>query len=588
MKRKKKFSIRPLNWPFLLGLSITLLFFVGVTCFSAYTLHKEAMLLHCQTTLDDIEEAYENKAFSLSAIYADVFSSEDGERTLRKYFLHKSFAINEASLRGDLVNILSTMLASDNDIEWIALWNPDLGTNYCLYRNGSRLVELPADFPYAPQQTGYRLRGTWRWQDSNGTEKCSFVVQGGSIPAELNGSILIGYSLDAFERVLRRSTASENTEYLIVAGNEVVFDSSGKRYEQVYDPTWLSSGSGRQKDNDGNSWYISAYHNTGRDFWIAYMLPAAELFWQANEQTPTILAALVLFTGFVIVLYSTSNRRILRRVTDIQNGLVTIGENNLNHRLNCTARNDEFDVISDSINAMTERLQQSVEKEYEMRVRQVQLELSQIQARFNPHFLYNTLEIIRGKLFDNGDLETADYIEKLSRIFRNLTDSRPIVTIQTELAFCGQYAALLQLRFQNAVNVSYDVPDELNDCGILSNLIQPIIENYFVHAHDNTGDNGELVISCVPLQGEKLRIEVSNNGASLPVERLEEVNRNLKEPDLASKSYGLMSIAKRIKLFYGTEYGIHLENGDEEGVRVIIEIARMSLDKHTRKLMMIQ
>lgn len=105
-----------------------------------------------------------------------------------------------------------------------------------------------------------------------------------------------------------------------------------------------------------------------------------------------------------------------------------------------------------------------VEKEYELRPQQVQLALRQIQVCFNPYFLYNTLELIRGKLYEHGNVQSTSYPEKLSRIFRNLASSKSFASIQKEISFCTLYALLLELRYKIAVSISYDIASELPAC----------------------------------------------------------------------------------------------------------------------------
>ena len=268
----------------------------------------------------------------------------------------------------------------------------------------------------------------------------------------------------------------------------------------------------------------------------------------------------------------------------IHEGLDVIGGNHLDHRLSISMRGDEFDEIARHINSMTELLKISTEKEYEMRVRETAAELNSVQARFNPHFLYNTLEVVRGKLFASGDVETADYIEKLARIFRNLTDAAPIMSIREEIAFCSLYMALLQLRFSDSVEISYDVDSDVQDCGILAHLIQPAIENYFMHALDESNDYHTLDITCEPASDTMLRIIIADNGTGSDDAHIHNINQRLHNPVISDRGYGLMSIAKRIRVFYGEAYGVHLEKNEPCGMRVIVTIPRMSVEEHQKKL----
>ncbi|MBQ2952550.1 MAG: histidine kinase [Clostridia bacterium] len=387
------------------------------------------------------------------------------------------------------------------------------------------------------------------------------------------------------ERILDRADVGNTVNYMVLADDRVVFDSEGLCYGTSYDDGWLQGEGNVFTDAAGKRWYVGSIRNAGREFTCLYMYPWLQGFLWAMADTPMLLGLLVAFTAMALVLYIVSSRRIFRRVKQINEGLTVIGQNHLDHRLLISSVSDEFDEISKSINVMTEMLQTAVDEEYEMRLKHMHLQLTQIQARFNPHFLYNTLEMIRGRLFESGDLESVDYIEKLARIFRNLTDAKSVIKLRDELSFCSLYVALLQLRSSGDVNVSYDVSPELLDCGIIANLIQPAIENYFVHALDDERESKELEIICQPKGESDVQIIVADNGTGITTGRMTEVNRQLATPDLAVSHYGLMSIAKRIKLFYGDPYGVHLEQNPAAGVRVVIDIPRMSMKEHESKLM---
>ena len=158
------------------------------------------------------------------------------------------------------------------------------------------------------------------------------------------------------------------------------------------------------------------------------------------------------------------------------------------------------------------------------------------------------------------------------------------MSIREEIAFCSLYMSLLQLRFHDAVDVSYDIAAELQDCGILAHLIQPAIENYFMHALDETTDYHTLDITCEAIGEDAVQIVIADNGTGSDDERIGQINQRLLIPVISDRGYGLMSIAKRIRLFYGEGYGVHLEKNEPCGMKVVITIPRMSVDAHRRKL----
>lgn len=584
--KAKRYAVRPVNRIFATGLALVLILFAGISCYYAYVYETDAYVQKCELALRDVYEAYRKRVYSFMQVYEPAFGEERSESLMRAYFSRVGPDALDVQSRGRLVSLLGAMVNQDMDIDWIALYNPAADTNYYLARGGSQLMPLPGGFPYYGDDGGakFALLGAAPWTDAGGVSRRAYVIKGGAIPASQAGSIFVGYSLAPLQKIAERAAVDAATAFLLLADGRVAFDSSGEWYGGAHAVSWLGAEKGVYRDESGKRWYAATIQDEGRPFAAAYIIPWGDLFLRGNVNTLRILAILVFFALFAQGLYALSSRRIARRVSQIRSGLSELGQNRLDYRLAISHSRDEFDEISEYINAMAALLQTTVEKEYEMRIQQLHLQLTQIQARFNPHFLYNTLEMIRGRLYEGGDRETADYIEKLSRIFRNLTDARSVVKIRDEIAFCSLYVALLQLRFDNAVDVACDIDPQVQPCGILANLIQPAIENFFVHGLDEAADSHELRISCVLDRAGDIRIQVADNGMGVPPGRLEEVNARLAAPGTAGGGFGLMSIATRIRLFYGEGYGVRMDRNEGGGTSVTMRIPRMSVEAHERKL----
>lgn len=580
----KRYKIRPVSKVFIFSTLIALVFFASIACYSSFAYQRESIVMQCDAALRAVYDHYDDKAHALSDVYVPIFKTEENEAVMRGYFARRDFEGLNYTQRADLVALLGEMMDRDSDIEFIALVNPRAIQNFYLTANGSQLKPIWSDLPIGGNAHRMQLLGSYTWKNDDGMERRSFIIRGGSVPAGSEGGILVGYSTAAFDSVLRRSGAQNLATFVITNESGLIYDSSRERYAQEFDTDWIVPGSDVHSDPGGFMWYTGVIRSSGRVFTAAYLLPFWDLIRMANRDTPSLLLILACFGLFVISLYYISARYIFRKVERIHEGLDVIGGNHLDHRLSISIRGDEFDEIARHINTMTELLKISTEKEYEMRVRETAAELNSVQARFNPHFLYNTLEVVRGKLFASGDVETADYIEKLARIFRNLTDAAPIMSIREEIAFCSLYMALLQLRFSDSVEISYDVDSDVQDCGILAHLIQPAIENYFMHALDESTDYHTLDITCEPASDTMLRIIIADNGTGSDDAHIHNINQRLHNPVISDRGYGLMSIAKRIRVFYGEAYGVHLEKNEPCGMRVIVTIPRMSVEEHQKKL----
>ena len=195
-------------------------------------------------------------------------------------------------------------------------------------------------------------------------------------------------------------------------------------------------------------------------------------------------------------------------------------------------------------------------------------------AKFNPHFLYNTLELFRSRCERNGDNDTAGLIQHMATIFRSLIGSRHIISIQEELAFSQHYLKLFRARYGDRMKIVYDFPTEILDCLIIRNVFQPLIENYFEH-----GFNAQRIDNYLHMSGEivaenAIRITVEDNGYGIKDEALKRLQEHIASPEThEGESYGLKNLNQRIRLYYGDGYGISVSRNEAGGMTVTMLVA---------------
>ena len=144
----------------------------------------------------------------------------------------------------------------------------------------------------------------------------------------------------------------------------------------------------------------------------------------------------------------------------------------------------------------------NIEEVYIEKIQKEQLRASQKEAEFkmlanqiNPHFLYNTLETIRMKAFCNGDKEIADIVKKLGKIMRrNLEVSGKMVSLKSELDIIDSYLQIQSMRFEGMVKYELNIESSIknDEYEILPLLLQPVVENAFVHGLEEKKEKGEV------------------------------------------------------------------------------------------------
>lgn len=237
-------------------------------------------------------------------------------------------------------------------------------------------------------------------------------------------------------------------------------------------------------------------------------------------------------------------------------------------------RKDEFGELALEINRMLRRIKQLIydlrETEEKKRRADFQVLLSQI----NPHFLYNTLNTI-DMLIDFGDKrELHQVMLVLTRLLKygldRSTDLRPL---REELHNISDYLYILSVRYGNRFTFEVADPGELAEVPVLKLVLQPIVENAVFHGiHPLVDRPGKLAVSVIS-QGNDIEIRIADNGVGMTPEKMAEIKQLLKEEGTGKgQSIGLFNVHKRIQLYYGMNYGLHIEPGITVGTTVIVKL----------------
>ena len=205
---------------------------------------------------------------------------------------------------------------------------------------------------------------------------------------------------------------------------------------------------------------------------------------------------------------------------------------------------------------------------------QQEMQYEMLASQINPHFLFNTLETIRMKAFGKGDTEVATAIKLLGKSMRHVLEtSGKLTSLKSELEYIATYLDIQKLRFLDKIDYGILVPDDVDteEYKILPLLLQPIVENAFVHGLENVEKGGYIHID-IKSEANHMMVVVSDNGGGMTDTDLKALLEKLKAPqrDAAQRSIGLYNINRRIKLYYGDEYGIDIKSVSGSGTQVFI------------------
>lgn len=198
-------------------------------------------------------------------------------------------------------------------------------------------------------------------------------------------------------------------------------------------------------------------------------------------------------------------------------------------------------------------------------------ELHALQNQINPHFLYNTLDSIVFMIDDGKNKEASEMVVALSRFFRiSISKGRNIIPLKDEVEHVRNYLLIQKLRYKEAFEYTFDVPEDLNDLLVLKLILQPIVENAIQHGLLNKDGVGKIAIAA-HMEGEILVLSVTDNGYGIMPEKIDEIYESFKDKNVYN-GVGLKNVYQRLKIYFGEKADVKVTSVLDEGTTVTLII----------------
>lgn len=557
----------------------------------AMKLNKVTQLQQSRDVLNSLNNYYVGKNDNFLSLLFPLYEIQKNY-TVMSRLMETSSELdyeNDPFVKQEIVSLLQSIAVRDPDIVSVLLRKNLTGAQY-VYNSQSRTLSLVThDHPFFTElvhkKLGRSLYGT-RLIDSGLSNSSAIQVYGiagtlGTAGIRQNaGQILITYNTQAMQRIYESSSGKTLGRFVIATEDgELVYDSEN-RYGQDIPP---DMGKWKPGENtitiEGERYFVQVIKSTNRNYVAANIVPKKLVDQNGSHLLYLILGAVTAMALLCALLYSLAGSLAFRRVRELIRAMKFVGSNNLSYRIPLKGKADEFEELAKRFNFMCDELQDTINREYFSQIRKKNAELKALQAGLNPHFLYNTLEAIRIKAFDDGNERVAEMIVLLAGLYRNIVRDNTFILIRRELSICDMYINIFSLRYASQLEFEIDVSPQMMEYGIPKNLLQPIIENYFVHGIREKDENNRFVIQGCMEDGDLL-FRIEDNGKGMGPERLEEVRRSLESSVPVNRSsYGLYSAHERIQLVYGKSYGIQIESEANIQTRVTVRIPMMSCEE---------
>lgn len=542
-------------------------------CALSYEQKKSEILADVNIRLTQVGNAYQNLTEQFWESYLPIFEN----RTTSYLLLRDYFAVPDddgltpVELH-DISNVLAQIVVRDDRIQWIAAYSPVRKVNYIYYAASQTgtwvgiMEALPDDFPYMEQmQQKNNLMEIYGEIESERSQLRNTIAVAGGTPALTKGVLLFGYGISQIQQFAEENLPLESLQFEIISNEGRLLYHSGEEHIELPEEIF-QAGSGVFQTDTGK-WYAMVDPFTTRGGTVYYTIDWKELFLKSNASMPQLLTAILQLSALSILVLCLVMRTIQREARRIRDGLDALGQNQLDYRIGGNFYQAAFADIAHSINKMAESLKENIDKAYYYQLKHKEAEMQELQAKFNPHFLYNSLDVFRARCYENGDDETAELIAQTASVFRGFIGAQTFIPLQQELAFSQRYLAIYRARHNDAMQILYDIDKEVLQYGIIRNVLQPLIENYFAHGFDPSRQDNILQFRGYIRDEDTYVLTVEDNGFGMEEDALQTLNAHLQEPIATEQeSYGLKNLHQRIQLYYGPKCGLVIRKNPTGGL----------------------
>lgn len=237
---------------------------------------------------------------------------------------------------------------------------------------------------------------------------------------------------------------------------------------------------------------------------------------------------------------------------------------------------DEITELGMSFNIMVGRIRELLDAKVKEQENLKKAELRALQAQINPHFLYNTLDTIIWMTESKRTDEVIEIVRALSNFFRiSLSKGRDWITIGEEIERTRSYLTIQKMRYRDIVDYQIDQDEGVAGNTILKLILQPLVENALYHGIKNKRRGGTIVVRAKPWNENEVLLQVEDNGIGFTPERLAQLQSELEDESgeiRLESGFGIGNVNKRIRLYYGRQYGVSIESEYQIGTCVSILI----------------
>lgn len=387
------------------------------------------------------------------------------------------------------------------------------------------------------------------------------------------------YSSAPLRKILSENLALEGSVSYIMNERDALVASSNESLSGIY---WLDYDTIRDSFMSSNNFiertildekiYAGFYNISQPGWYMVTVLPSAPLIQQSHIM---MMQYILLYIGFLIValcLASKLARSITNRISSVISQMQQIRQGPP-VPMGSPRFHDEVGNLIDTYNYMTRKMGDLMEEQRQAAEDLRIAEFNSLQAQINPHFLYNTMDMINWLAQQGRTLEVSDAVQNLSRFYKlTLSRKQSISTIAKEEEHVSIYIRLQNMRYHDNIAFVSDIPDELMEFQIPKLTLQPVIENAILHGILEKDSKMGTIVLTGWMEDEDIVLLISDDGVGIPPEKLANILSGTGNSSSGGTNIAVYNTHRRLQILYGEKYGLSYSSKPGQGTEVHIRL----------------
>lgn len=392
--------------------------------------------------------------------------------------------------------------------------------------------------------------------------------------------IVTYFSDSYFTKLLQDNiTSTENVAYLVNSRDNLVATSNSFLYgtypfssDEIRENI-MSSNNFITKTVLGKKVYAGFYRIKNTDWYMVAVMPADPIM---KKSTHIICNFLLIYIAFLLIAFIIASRlshSMTRRLSLIVNQMAKV-RFEPPVQLKDADSQDEIGELIDTYNYMSRKIQQLMDDQAKAAENLRIAEFDSLQAQINPHFLYNTMDMISWLAQQGKSDEVTEVVRRLSRFYRlTLSRKQELTTIADEAEHVTIYIELQNMRFNNGIDFIMDIPDYLMEYSMPKLIFQPLVENSIIHGIMEKEEKTGSIVLTGWMEDEDIVLLLSDAGVGIDPDILPKfLDGTFHNPQSKGSNVAVYNTHRRLQILYGERYGLSFSSTKGQGTEVQIRI----------------